>query len=68
MMAQVCRMPMTQEIARAIARDEANRQMVRDGRRKWSTDDYMLACSRFCELWPEARQQEEDFNVTSMGR
>jgi len=52
-------MPMTQDIARAIAQDEANRQMVRDGRRKWSTDDYMLACSRFCELWPEAREQEE---------
>jgi hypothetical protein len=67
-MARVHRMPMTQDIARAIAQDDANRQMVRDGRHKWSTDDYMLACRRFYELWPEARQQEELFNVSHMAR
>jgi hypothetical protein len=44
---------MTPAIARAAARDAANRQMHAAGRTAWNEDDYNLACDEFLRLWPE---------------
>lgn len=43
---------MTLEIAYAIGRDEANRQMRKEGRTAWSEDDYNLACETVNRLMP----------------
>lgn len=40
------------ELARAIATDAANRNMRKNGRKKWSERDYMIAVSTLNELYP----------------
>jgi hypothetical protein len=46
------RMPMTQEIARAVAWDAGNASMRTAGRRAWSEEDYNIACTMFERFWP----------------
>lgn len=46
-------MQMTEQIARAAAKDAANRQMKREGRTCWSEEDYNLAVETFEQLWGE---------------
>ncbi len=41
---------MTEDIARAAARDAANRQMRAAGRTSWNMDDLLLAGRTFREL------------------
>ncbi|HYT43822.1 MAG TPA: hypothetical protein VEP90_15895 [Methylomirabilota bacterium] len=52
-------MKLTRELALAAAQDEANRQMRKNGRSKWSKKDYILACKVFNCLWP-MRDEEND--------
>lgn len=43
----------TAEIARAIARDEANRNMRAHGRTAWNEDDYDVAVETFHRIYHE---------------
>jgi hypothetical protein len=43
---------MTEQIARAAARDMGNRSMQKAGRTEWNEQDYAEACAVFDTLWP----------------
>ena len=49
---------MTYDLAIATARDEANRQMRREGRKQWSFDDYNLAVETFERLLPHTNHHD----------
>jgi len=57
-MGSLRQMPLTREIARAIATDKADRQMRLGGRAVWSEADYCLAVATFEKLWPLERELE----------
>jgi hypothetical protein len=44
---------MDYNVAMAAAADEANRQMEREGRTKWSRADWDLAVDTMDRLWPD---------------
>ena len=48
-------MKWTYELARAAARDAANRHMLRGGRLKWNRDDYNVAAETFNRLFPQPK-------------
>ena len=54
MPATLNQMPMTREIARAIATDAANRSMRAAGRSAWSREDLDCALATFFVLWPQS--------------
>jgi hypothetical protein len=49
---------MTEQIARAIATDTANRNVKKQGRLVWSEEDYNLAVAKFNQLWSESVKWE----------
>jgi len=51
--------PITYELARAVARDETERHMRREGRTVWATSDYDLAASIFNRLLPHVAAEQE---------
>jgi hypothetical protein len=51
---------LTEDLARRIATDAADRQMRADNRSAWSAQDYNLAAETFNKLYPEKEQTNED--------
>jgi len=52
--ATLVKIPITCEIARAIAMDYADRAMRHANRKSWNLSDYNLAARKFKELWPQS--------------
>jgi hypothetical protein len=46
------RVELTEVLARAAAKDAANAQMRKAGRKKWNIDDWNLSCQVLRKLWP----------------
>jgi hypothetical protein len=43
---------MTCELARSIAQDAGNKNMIEHGRTEWNEDDWNVAAKTLYELWP----------------
>ena len=52
-------MKLTDVIARAAAQDAANRNKRNARRRKWSREDYNVACREYCRCVPKQNHREE---------
>lgn len=58
------RIIMDYDLAMAVGRDAANRNMRKAGRERWNEDDWNVACETFDRLFPLEKQIQQQIPAT----